>query len=199
MASVLSINPSIVAGKRVLELGCGCVGICSMIAASYADFVMATDGDAKAIELLNQNVASNLGQPFLDKLMTRRLEWGNRAHIEAVKEVNNGGFDVILGTDVTYVAEAISPLFATARELISSDRGTSKDQEPALILCHIVRQVDEPSMLSTASLFGFKLVDRWPSGISANPSQGIVHSWFPENGSIYIPNTALNILYFRLE
>lgn len=199
MASVLAINPSIVAGKRVLELGCGCVGICSMIAASFADSVMATDGDTKAIELLNQNVASNLRRPILDKLTTRRLEWGNRDDIEAIKEVNNGGFDIILGTDVTYVAEAISPLFATARELISTGRRTTKDQGPALILCHIVRQVDEPSMLSTALQFGFRLVDRWPSGISTNPSQGIINSWFPENNSICIPNTALNILYFCME
>ncbi|KAF3447555.1 hypothetical protein FNV43_RR12741 [Rhamnella rubrinervis] len=186
-------------GKRVLELGCGCVGICSMIAANFADYVMATDGDTKAIELLNQNVASNLRPPILDKMMTRRLEWGNRDNIEAIKEVNNGGFDVIIGTDVTYVAEAISPLFATARELISTGGGTAKDQGPALILCHIVRQVDEASMLSTALQFGFRLVDRWPSGISTSPLLGIINSWFPDNNSICIPNTALNILYFCTE
>ncbi|KAF3447314.1 hypothetical protein FNV43_RR12499 [Rhamnella rubrinervis] len=163
------------------------------------DYVMATDGDTKAIELLNQNVASNLRPPILDKMMTRRLEWGNRDNIEAIKEVNNGGFDVIIGTDVTYVAEAISPLFATARELISTGGGTAKDQGPALILCHIVRQVDEASMLSTALQFGFRLVDRWPSGISTSPLLGIINSWFPDNNSICIPNTALNILYFCTE
>ena len=32
MASVLAGNPTIVAGKRVLVLGCGCGGICSMAA-----------------------------------------------------------------------------------------------------------------------------------------------------------------------
>ena len=60
MASVLAENPSITAGKRVLELGCVCAGICSMVAAQYAHLVLATDGDPKAINLLNQNVATNL-------------------------------------------------------------------------------------------------------------------------------------------
>lgn len=201
MASVLARNPTIVAGKRVLELGCGCVGICSMVAARFAECVVATDGDTKALDLLTQNVASNLRSPFLDKLMTRTLEWGNRDHIETIKEVDNRGFDIILGTDVTYVAEAISPLFATARELISTTRGNnSKEQEePALILCHVIRQVDEQSILSTALQFGFRLVDRWPSGISTNLSHRIIDSWFPDNASLCIPDTALNIWYFRME
>lgn len=199
MASVLARNPTIVSGKRVLELGCGCSGICSMVAAKHADLVIATDGDTKALDLLTQNVTLNLAPPFLDKLLVRKLEWGNRDHIEAIKEVNNRGFDIIIGTDVTYVSAAISPLFATAKELISSNGGISKGIEPGLILCHIIRRVDEPSMLSTAVKFGFRLVDNWPSGISSGPSENIINSWFPENGPENLPSTALNILYFRME
>lgn len=199
MASVLARNPTIVSRKRVLELGAGCGGICSMVAAKYADLVISTDGDSKALDLLTENVASNLEPPFFEKLIVRRLEWGNRDHIEAIKKVNNRGFDIIMGTDVTYIAEAISPLFATAKELISSNDSVSKDQEPGLILCHVIRRVDEPSILSTASQFGFRLVDKWPSGISTVSSQSIMCSWFAGNSSDYIPGTALNILYFRME
>ena len=56
MCSLLAENPSIVAGKRVLELGCGSAGICSMVAASSAQFVVATDGDAESLDLLKQNL-----------------------------------------------------------------------------------------------------------------------------------------------
>ncbi|KAJ6994647.1 hypothetical protein NC653_017452 [Populus alba x Populus x berolinensis] len=199
MAMVLAVNPTIVEGRKVLELGCGCGGICSMVSAKSADLVVATDGDTKALELLSQNVASNLRQPSLAKLITKRLVWGNTEHIEAIKDLNPGGFEVIIGTDVTYIPEAILPLFATAKELISRDRN-GRDQEPSLILCHIFRRVDEPSLLSAASQFGFKLVDKWPLGIPSNPSQSIVGSWFPENGrEDYIPNAALNIMYFHLQ
>jgi len=199
MAMVLAVNPTIVEGRKVLELGCGCGGICSMVSAKSADLVVATDGDTKALELLSQNVASNLRRPSLAKLIMKRLVWGNTEHIEAIKDLNPGGFEVIIGTDVTYIPEAILPLFATAKELISCDRNGG-DQEPALILCHIFRRVDEPSLLSAASQFGFKLVDKWPLGIPSNPSQSIVGSWFPENGrEEYIPNAALNIMYFHLQ
>ncbi|KAL5783470.1 hypothetical protein ACOSP7_008499 [Xanthoceras sorbifolium] len=203
MADVLARNPTIVAGKRMLELGCGCGGICSMVAARSADLVVATDGDPKALELLNQNVTSNLKLPFVDKLITKRLEWGNRDHIKAIKDINKGGFQVILGTDVSYIPEAILPLFSTAKELISScNKGNreEEDQQPALILCHIFRRVDEPSLLSAASQFGFRLVDRWPSSITNNPSKSIISSWFSENGSEErIPNSALNIMYFLVD
>uniref|UniRef100_A0A5B7BJR0 Methyltransferase type 12 domain-containing protein n=1 Tax=Davidia involucrata TaxID=16924 RepID=A0A5B7BJR0_DAVIN len=196
MASVLTANPTIVAGKRVLELGCGCGGICSMVAARSADLVVATDGDAKALDLLTQNVTSNLEvePPSLAKLIIKRLEWGNGDHIEAIKELNDSGFEVIIGTDVTYVPEAVSPLFATAKELISSNRGIC---EPALILCHVFRRVDEPSLLSTASQFGFRLVDKWPTGIPITV-QSFIRAWFSEKiHEEEIPNSALNIMYFQ--
>jgi len=191
MASVLAGNPTVVAGKRVLELGCGCGGICSMIAVGSADLVVATDGDTNALDMLTQNITSNIKPPFLSKLITKRLQWGNSDHIEAIKEINNEGFDVIIGTDVTYIPEAILPLFATAKELISS--------KGALILCHVLRRVDEPSILSAAFKFGFRLVDQWPAGTPNNPSNSIIGSWFSENVSEHIPTTALNIMYFLTE
>ncbi|CAN0882059.1 tRNA N(3)-methylcytidine methyltransferase METTL6 [Linum grandiflorum] len=196
MSCVLAANPSVVAGKRVLELGSGCAGICSMAVVEAAELVVATDGDTKALDLLTQNVASNLSAPFVSKLVTKRLEWGNSEHIEAIKELNAEGFEVIIGTDVTYVSDAILPLFATAKQLIATRRD-GQNQEPALILCHVIRRVDEPSILAAASQFGFALVDEW-RGHSPNESQSIVSSWFLKNGCAdYIPSTALNIMYFQ--
>lgn len=205
MSSVLAENPSIVAGRRVLELGCGSAGICSMVAARYADLVVASDGDMKALDLLSQNVASNLDHVFLNKLAIRNLEWGNKDHVEIVRELNPNGFEVILGTDVTYIAEAISPLFETARSLISD--GESGCLKPALILCHVIRRVDEASILSVASKHGFKLVDKWAVGTpisspSSNSDEklqcGIISSWFSSDpDGVPKQNTALNIMYFH--
>ena len=141
-----------------------------MVAVRSADLVVATDGDANALDLLTQNVEANLKSPFFDKLITRRLEWGNKDHIEAIKELNGGGFEIIIGTDVTYVPQANSPLLATAKELISYNGGIREDCEPALILCHVQRRVDELSILSTASQFGFDVVDQVARG---NPDKFI--------------------------
>ncbi|KAL9230397.1 hypothetical protein vseg_005758 [Gypsophila vaccaria] len=200
MASVLAENPSITSGKRVLEVGCGSAGICSMVAAEHAHLVVATDGDPKALNLLSQNVAQNTTKP--DKLLVRALQWGNDDHIEAIKSVNLS-FDIILGTDVTYIPEAVLPLFETAQKLISSNpisnlkSESNPESEPALILCHIIRRVDEPSILLAAARHGFKLVERWPSETSSH-AQSIMGSWFTKmNLKDTIPSTALSIMYFQ--
>lgn len=201
MASVLDRNPNIVSGKRVLELGCGCTGICSMVAARSANLVVATDADTKALALLTENIATNLESSLLEKLKTGVLEWGNREHIEGIKSLAScGGFEVIIGTDVTYVAEAIIPLFETAKELMLRKVGEVQEEKPALILCHVFRRVDEPSLLSAASKFGFKLVDRWAMNSKESPVGNIVDRWFYENDLVAeIPSSALHILYFQME
>ncbi|KAL1290015.1 hypothetical protein AAHE18_20G098200 [Arachis hypogaea] len=186
--------------RLMASLGSGCGGICSMIAAKHADLVAATDGNALALDLLAKNVSSNLEPPLLTKLITKKLEWGNNDHIEAIKEGNKIGFDVIIGTDVTYIPEAILPLFASARELITSGASNKHGNVLALILCHIFRRVDEPSLLSAASQFGFRLVDKWSAGVPNKSSQGIISKWFSDNSLMNdLPSTALNILLFRLE
>ncbi|ERN16435.1 hypothetical protein AMTR_s00052p00169910 [Amborella trichopoda] len=53
MSSVISENPKFVAGMRILELGCGSGGICSMVAAKFADLVVATDDDINAVKELS--------------------------------------------------------------------------------------------------------------------------------------------------
>ncbi|CAH8341928.1 unnamed protein product [Eruca vesicaria subsp. sativa] len=199
MASVLDRNPNIVSGKRVLELGCGCTGICSMVAARSANLVVATDADTKALTLLTENITMNLESSLLGKLKTGVLEWGNKEHIEGIKGLASGGFEVIIGTDVTYVAEAIIPLFETAKELILQ-KVEVVEEKPALILCHVFRRVDEPSLLAAASKFGFKLVDRWAMNSRESPLGNIVDRWFYENDLVAeIPSSALHILYFQME
>jgi len=44
---------------------------------------------------------------LLTKLTTKKLEWGNKDHIKSIKELHDRVFNVIIGTDITYVAEAI--------------------------------------------------------------------------------------------
>ncbi|KAL5210747.1 hypothetical protein ABZP36_006370 [Zizania latifolia] len=165
MCSVLAENPSIVAGKRVLELGCGSAGICSMVAASVAQFVVATDGDVESLDLLRHNL--------LSRILIRKLFWCDKGDLKEVRLLSSigAGFDCIIGTGVSYNPDAILPLFKTARELISND-----DSEAALILCYIQRRVDENSILSTALAQGFRLVDKWINGV--HDSNDLISSWF---------------------
>ncbi|KAM3262253.1 hypothetical protein ACQJBY_052764 [Aegilops geniculata] len=197
MCSLLAENPSMVAGKRVLEIGCGSAGICSMVAGSSAQFVVATDGDEESLDLLRQNTSSNLEAELLNRISIRKLFWGDEDDVKAVRELSGdgAGFDCIIGTDVTYNPDATLPLFKTARALISD--GDNGDPKAALILCYIQRRVDEDSILSAAEAQGFRLVDKWTNGV--HESNGVISSWFCGNdvrGAFR--NVTLSILYLEV-
>lgn len=181
LADLLGKNSSAVASKTVLELGCGSVGICSIIAATVADLVVATDGDLDALALLSDNVKTNGQWISLNTLSIQHLEWGCTEHIQEVKKRANGrGFEMIIGTDVTYVAEAIPLLFASAKALIAE--ATPGKPEPLLLLCHIERQVDEVSIIDSASHYGFILEGKWPldeKEIQQSSSSTVIASLFP--------------------
>ncbi|CAM0870688.1 unnamed protein product [Alopecurus aequalis] len=197
MCHLLAENPSIVAGKRVLEIGCGSAGICSMVAASFAQLVVATDGDAESLDLLRQNTSANLEAEFLNRISIRKLFWGDEDDTEAVRELSGdgAGFDCIIGTDVTYNPDAILPLFKTAKELIS-DKGNG-DSKATLILCYIQRRVDGDAILSAAKAQGFTLADRWINGVQE--SNGIISSWFHGNDVCSsFRNVTFSILYFEV-
>ena len=168
-----------------------------MVAASSAQFVVATDGDAESLDLLKQNISSNLEPNLLNRIMIRKLFWGNKDDLREVRKLsgNDTGFDCIIGTDVTYNPDAVLPLFKTARELISDK--ANEDARAVFILSYIQRRVDENSILSNAMAQGFRLVDKWINGV--HDSNGIISSWFSGNDvcSAY-RNTTLSILYFEL-
>lgn len=200
LASLLVKNNGAIAFKTVLELGCGSAGICSMIAAMGADLVVATDGDADALALLADNLEANRHFIRSGNLITLPLKWGCLEHIEQVKERTGcRGFEIIFGTDVSYVAEAIPLLFATANALIA-EAMTGKP-EPSVLLCHVVRKVDDFFISDVASQYGFILEDKWPESRSETDKDSVpraVASMFPcgldEVSEIY---GSVEILCFR--
>lgn len=197
MCGLLAENPSIVAGKRVLEMGCGSAGICSMVAASFAQLVVATDGDAESLDLLRQNTSSNMESESLSRISIQKLFWGDEDDTKAVRELSGyaAGFDCIIGTDVTYNPDAILPLFRTARELISDN--VNGDSKATFILCYIERRADEDSILSAAKAQGFRLADKWINGV--HESNGIISSWFRGNDICSaFRNVTFSILYFEV-
>lgn len=172
LANLLALNSQIIASKRVLELGCGSVGICSIIASTVADLVVASDGDSNALALLADNVKSNRKMMNQNTLQIKHLEWGCTEHIEKVHMLTNRrGFDVIIGSDVTYVAEAVPLLFATAKALMAEP--TLGKPDPLLILCHVERHVNELDILRSARNSGLTLHGKWPEEIYGNQNDSL--------------------------
>ena len=93
--------PQELAGRRVVELGCG-LGVPSLVAARDGATVLATDACGEALELLQQNAREN-GLA----VETARIDW------EAADElVACGPFDLALAADVLYERSSVAPLLS---------------------------------------------------------------------------------------
>lgn len=149
MAGYLVANPSLVRGKRVIELGCG-TGLCGLVAARLgASRVLLTDGSDTVLERARRNIALNrLGSssaPGSDgTLSTRTLLWGG-----LVAEELRSEFDVVLASDVLYFTGAWRPLSETVHELLSPTgqlllAEAGHDHLPAGVALAGFRSVAEP-------------------------------------------------------
>jgi len=91
LAAALAADPQLVAGKRVLELGCGS-GLCGVVAARLGAHVTATDLHPDMQALLAFNAQLNGVE-----VSYTSYPW--------YSEVTPGLFDVVIGSDVLYLPE----------------------------------------------------------------------------------------------
>ena len=99
------------AGKHVLELGCG-LGLPSLAAALGGARVLATDWAPEAVELVAQNAAAN----GLDVRATV-LSW------DSPQAARAGLFDLVLAADVLYEERNASPLIRLLEETVAPHGG----------------------------------------------------------------------------
>ena len=83
------------AGKRVVELGCG-LAVPSLAAASAGAEVLATDADIDALEVVGRNAKEN----SVD-VETMVVDWS-----EPTELLERGPFDLVLASDVLYERQA---------------------------------------------------------------------------------------------
>ncbi|KAH8171249.1 lysine methyltransferase domain-containing protein [Sarocladium implicatum] len=118
LGQYLCENPSVVQGKRLLELGAG-TGYLSIICAKYlgAEHIMATDGSDDVVNNMPDNFFLNDLQGS-DCITATPLNFG-WALVGTEEEKWNGGrpLDVVLGADITYDKSVIRPLVSTFEEL----------------------------------------------------------------------------------
>jgi protein-lysine N-methyltransferase EEF2KMT len=120
LGQFLIAQPSLIAGKRVLELGAG-TGYLSILCAKHlcAAHVVATDGSADVLAGLAQSLFVNGLQDRPDAVSTMELVWGYS--LPGADEAQcSGGQDmhVVLGADVTYDKAVIPALVGTLDDLL---------------------------------------------------------------------------------
>ncbi|PQE21064.1 EFM3 CHATD-lysine N-methyltransferase protein [Rutstroemia sp. NJR-2017a WRK4] len=145
LSTYLSLHPTLVTDKTILELGCG-TGLVSILCAKYlhATHVLATDGSPETLIALNTSLylngltstpstpSSSQETTNHPKISTRELIWG---HLLSSGEFDSfssflsskssnpnsassaGDLDLVLAADVLYSPEIIPPFIATLEDL----------------------------------------------------------------------------------
>jgi predicted nicotinamide N-methyase len=118
LALAREVSGAALAGRRVVELGCG-LGLPSLVAARAGASVLATDESEEAVELLERNARAN-GVA----LETAAFGWADAGELVA-----RGPFDLVLAADVLYEPESFGPLLdllpRVGREFWIADPGRS--------------------------------------------------------------------------
>ncbi|TFB06565.1 Protein-lysine N-methyltransferase EFM3 [Trichoderma ghanense] len=118
LGQLLCHDPSLVSGKRVLELGAG-TGYLSILCVKYlgATHVIASDGSDDVINNLPENLCLNQIQDS-SAIRPMDLKWGHALGGTEEKRWNGGSpLDVVLGADITYDPSIIPDLVGTLLDL----------------------------------------------------------------------------------
>lgn len=107
----------LVKGKNVLEIGSG-LGVNSLAAEAIgAKMVTITDGDPSVLNLASGNMQRNF--PRATNVRVRALSFGDKdiigSLVEEAKEA--GGYDLIIGSDLTYKKDGWPTFVSTIRDL----------------------------------------------------------------------------------
>ena len=125
-----------VRGSSVLELGCGTGAVGLFAAALGARRVLLTDGGPEALlALARSNVEAARRAELLEagaEVEVASLVWGDASAAEATAR-----HDLVLGSDVTYAAEAHAPLCASLARVARHSPGCR------VVLAHEHRVVEE--------------------------------------------------------
>ncbi|KAI1371114.1 FAM86A protein [Hypoxylon crocopeplum] len=119
LGQFLSVNPSLVQGRRILELGAG-TGYMSILCAKFlaSTMAIASDGSDDVVANLAENFFLN-GLQGSERIRAMDVKWGH-ALVGTEDEHWNGGqpIDVVIGADVTYDKSVIPALVGTLEDLI---------------------------------------------------------------------------------
>jgi predicted nicotinamide N-methyase len=142
-------NPDLVKDKKVLEVGAG-VGLCGIAAFHLkASKVVLTDGDLDVLTNLRYNVEHNIittNNNREEHICCQQLIWGkNLQEFQAT----HGQFDIVLGTDLFYMARSLKPLFTTVDQLLT--------KQGIFIACNVcANQHPMESILNSIEELGFR-------------------------------------------
>ncbi|KAK5580801.1 hypothetical protein RB653_000825 [Dictyostelium firmibasis] len=140
--------------KKILEVGSG-VGVCGLFLARLGQPCTLSDNNEIVLDLLRLNVEESTADGY--KCDCMKLDWGNQDDMDKCllksKEdyCDNGGFDMIIGSDIVYWKIGIIPLFKTVSHLLKFN------DDSRFIICYQSRSTQTDNyLLEQATLHGFQ-------------------------------------------
>lgn len=116
LADMVFERRDVVAGKRVLELGCG-LGVTATAAIEAGAQLTVSDYSSLALAFCRYNALANTGRgPRTLRVNWREVEEGMLARVE-----QGGAFPLILAADVLYESTDIAPFLALVDRLLAPD------------------------------------------------------------------------------
>lgn len=109
----------LITNRRCIELGAGVGALtitCSLLQPSSFH---STEQSRRCRKLIELNAALNRCDP--SAIQISRLPFGGNHTDQFLQQLNNEKFQTILGCEIVYEMEVISPLWATARRLLSHE------------------------------------------------------------------------------
>ncbi len=112
LADEVATQPELVAGQRVLELGCG-LGLTATAVLAAGGELTVTDYAPEALRLCQRNTSSNVSQE--PEALAINWRWPPPALFDCA----GGGFPVLLAADVLYEARDVAPLLGMVGRLVA--------------------------------------------------------------------------------
>ena len=121
--ATLQNNEVMFKNKNIIELGCGCSPLASIVLGELGANVIATDGFESVLNLTTENIYINWTQNMHENdskmPQTSILEWGNRTTVN--KLVKDMSFDYIFAADVIYYEKVHEKLIETLKLLSNNN------------------------------------------------------------------------------
>lgn len=141
LAKYLYLNPELVTGKCVCELGAG-LGVVSILLEKLncASRIVCTDGDDDTIVALRDN----LSRAECRAVEVEKLYWGEWSEFKLKYAL----FDIIVAADVIYEEGQVIPMLSTVKEIMQATG--------MFILAFARRNVKMDDVLEVAKTFGLR-------------------------------------------
>jgi len=125
LSKYLSKNADLVRGKVVLELGAGS-GFLGLFVSKLGAKVILSDGNDIVVRLLERN------KEFGEDVEVCKVDWDDQEPSTALTEKGlPGTYQLVLGADVVYWANSVTPLFRCLDKLLAP--------EGVFIMCYTLR------------------------------------------------------------